>query len=343
MNPMALSDDAWVTLLLCSRLGQKAAPGEPEPLRDAAWHTLRIGLEERRARVSGLLGRSGAELQGAFGWNAAFSAQVAALLASDARRQSIVAELARLAERRIWVLSWYDAAYPARLRQRLGPRAPVLLYGAGPPGLLTGRGVAVVGSRHLDPAGEAFAAAIGRRCAEACLAVFSGAAWGADRVAMLASTAAGGQAVGVVAGRLEQLLRDRQFGPLVESGALTLVSKVLPAAGFSVGNAMDRNKLIYCLAERAVVVASSLNTGGTWAGAVENLKREWVPLYVRDGPDVPEGNRALIAAGGLPLGGLAGAGAELPLPWPGRPPQTPGYLTDADRLTRAREQEWPVP
>jgi hypothetical protein len=45
------------------------------------------------------------------------------------------------------------------------------------------------------------------------------------------------------------------------------------------------------------VAASDEGRGGTWAGAVENLKAGWVPVLVRDGAQVPRGNRALIERG----------------------------------------------
>ena len=335
LNSPGSFDDAWTTLLLCSRLGQrKGTANEPEPLRDAAWHTLRARLEQGGLPIGGLLGRSVVELQESFGWNIQFAAQVAALLTSGRRQELIAGEVARLDRQGIWVLCWLDHAYPERLRQRLGPSAPALLYGAGAREQIASSGVAVVGSRHLDAAGERFAKSTGRRCAKRGLTVFSGAAWGADRVAMLASTEAGGRAVGVVAGRLEQMLRDRAFGPLIEGGRLSLVTKVQPSAGFSVGNAMDRNKLIYCLAECAIVVTSSLRVGGTWAGAVENLRRQWTPLYVRTGPDVPDGNQELLDLGGLPLlpelvestawtsratpDALLGAASQDPLAWTSR-------------------------
>lgn len=61
---------------------------------------------------------------------------------------------------------------------------------------------------------------------------------------------------------------------------------------------MARNKLIYCLAEYAVAVESSLEKGGTWAGAIENLKAGWVPLLAR--PGTP-GTDALIIHGATPL------------------------------------------
>jgi predicted Rossmann fold nucleotide-binding protein DprA/Smf involved in DNA uptake len=54
---------------------------------------------------------------------------------------------------------------------------------------------------------------------------------------------------------------------------------------------MERNKLIYALADWAIVVASAAGQGGTWTGALENLKAGWAPLFVRNGSDVPDGNR----------------------------------------------------
>ena len=302
VNPEALANDTWAVLLLCSRLGpSKGVEDEPAPLRDAAWHTLRIRLAASGFPIGALLQRPAGELQDSFGWNLPFAAQVAGLLTSEGRQKLIADELARLSARGIWVLSWLDGAYPERLRRRLGSRAPALLYGAGPREQLASSGVAVVGSRHLDAAGKQFAASAGRRCAREGLTVFSGAAWGADRVAMVAATNGGGTAVGVVAGRLEQMSREQAFRPLVERRRLALVSKVVPSAGFNVGNAMDRNALIYCLAERALVVQTSLKSGGTWDGAQKNLRQEWVPLYVRAGPDAPEGNQELVRRGGLPL------------------------------------------
>jgi predicted Rossmann fold nucleotide-binding protein DprA/Smf involved in DNA uptake len=51
-----------------------------------------------------------------------------------------------------------------------------------------------------------------------------------------------------------------------------LVSAVHPDAGFSVGNAMARNKLIYALSTVTYVAAVVEGQGGTWNGAVEALR-----------------------------------------------------------------------
>jgi predicted Rossmann fold nucleotide-binding protein DprA/Smf involved in DNA uptake len=88
---------------------------------------------------------------------------------------------------------------------------------------------------------------------------------------------------------------------LLHEGRLVLVTPYAPTAGFSVGAAMGRNKVIYGLAEFGVVASSDLKTGGTWAGAVEALKAEWCPVFVRDGAGTPQGNAALIKAGAIAL------------------------------------------
>jgi predicted Rossmann fold nucleotide-binding protein DprA/Smf involved in DNA uptake len=61
---------------------------------------------------------------------------------------------------------------------------------------------------------------------------------------------------------------------------------------------MERNKLIYALADAAVVVASSDEQGGTWAGAVEALRQGQIPIYVKTTGEISTGNRKLIEAGG---------------------------------------------
>ena len=64
---------------------------------------------------------------------------------------------------------------------------------------------------------------------------------------------------------------------------------------------MGRNKLIYGLASVALVVHAEDGSGGTWSGAIEALKADWVPVYVRDAGASAAGNEALIRRGGRPL------------------------------------------
>jgi predicted Rossmann fold nucleotide-binding protein DprA/Smf involved in DNA uptake len=62
---------------------------------------------------------------------------------------------------------------------------------------------------------------------------------------------------------------------------------------------MGRNRLIYCLADHAIVVASDAETGGTWAGATETLKNSWVPVFVLEHEQMPAGNKLLLQKGAI--------------------------------------------
>jgi predicted Rossmann fold nucleotide-binding protein DprA/Smf involved in DNA uptake len=106
-----------------------------------------------------------------------------------------------------------------------------------------------------------------------------------------------GLAIGALADSLEATIRKPDVREFVLDGRLVLVTPYAPTAGFSVGGAMGRNKLIYGLSDFAVVVSSDFQTGGTRAGAVEALKAGWCPVFVRDGTDTPRGNRELIKLG----------------------------------------------
>jgi len=57
--------------------------------------------------------------------------------------------------------------------------------------------------------------------------------------------------------------------------------------------------LIYTLADFAIVVASDAEKGGTWAGVTEALRAKWIPVFVLDHPDMPEGNKLLLKKGAL--------------------------------------------
>jgi len=203
--------------------------------------------------------------------------------------------------RAIWVISRADSRYPKRLKARLKEDAPPLLYGCGDIALLEKGGLAVVGSRDVDEELVSFTENVGRLSAEAHRNIVSGGAKGIDRAAMQGALMAGGNVAGVMADSLERaaLARDNRE-PLMD-GRLVLISPYDPVAGFNVGHAMQRNKLIYALADVALVVTSDFEKGGTWAGAIEQLKRlHFVPVFVRNGANAGKGNSALLSRGGKP-------------------------------------------
>ena len=188
----------------------------------------------------------------------------------------------RWQSRAIWVISRADPSYPRSFKLRLRESAPPILYGCGDIGLLDTGGLAVVGSRSIDESTFSYAVDVGRLAAEAGKTVISGGAKGADQAAMIGALQQGGLVCEVMAENLERAALDAKRRSHLMSKQLVLVSAYDPNAGFNVGHAMQRNKLIYALADASLVVASDFNKGGTWAGATEQLdKLRFVPVYVR--------------------------------------------------------------
>lgn len=203
--------------------------------------------------------------------------------------------------RAIWVVSRADAEYPRRLKVRLREDAPAVLYGCGDISLLETGGLAVVGSRHVDESLIDYTMAVGRLAARAGRTLISGGAKGIDQAAMRGALEAGGKVSGVLADSLEKTTMNREHRNLLLDGQLVLISPYDPSAGFNVGNAMQRNKLIYALADASLVVSSDLNKGGTWAGATEQLdKLKFVPVYVRSTGESSSGLDALRGKGAIP-------------------------------------------
>lgn len=200
--------------------------------------------------------------------------------------------------RAIWVISRADPGYPMRFKKRLSHSAPSVLYGCGSAILLENGGLAVVGSRNADDSLIEYTEDIARLAAEAQCTVISGGARGVDRAAMRGALAEGGTVVGVLADSLEKAAMDRGNREELLDGRLVLVSPYDPRAGFNVGHAMQRNKLVYALADAGLVVESDYNKGGTWAGAVEQLdKFRIVPVYARIDGEVSKGLRTLQQKG----------------------------------------------
>ena len=197
----------------------------------------------------------------------------------------------------LWVMTRSDPEYPRRLKERLRQASPPVLFGCGDRTLLDRRGLAVVGSRDASEDDFAFTERLGSDAAGQGLAVVSGGARGVDQRAMLGALENEGVAVGVLADSLLRSVTSARYRKHVASGCLVLISPFNPEARFNVGNAMNRNRYIYCLSDAAVVIGSKTGKGGTWSGAIEDLEAGWVPLWVKRSPDAGSGNPELVARG----------------------------------------------
>lgn len=294
MRETGLGADTEVVLLLCGRLGGERK--EPyAPLSATEYGALARWLNERQLRPSDMLTEGGQAQFGDLVQARLERARVEFLLG---RGTGLALSVERWQRAGLWVISRADAAYPQRYRQHFRHASPPLLFGAGDSTLLARGGLAIVGSRKAGEGAVNFTADVGTRCAREGVAVVSGGARGIDSVAMQAALDAGGYAVGVLACDLLKSSMSRANRSAIQGGRLVLVSPFSPEAGFNAGNAMARNRLIYGLADYALVVDSTRNSGGTWAGATENMRHAWVPLYVRV-PDEGGGNAVLLDSGAM--------------------------------------------
>jgi DNA processing protein len=210
-------------------------------------------------------------------------------------------ERERLAEEGIRLVSALDAAFPARLRDRLADACPAFLLVAGPIEHLAAQTMGVVGSRNAPAAALAVAEAAARAAATAGRAVVSGLARGIDQAAMTAALDAGAAVVGFPPEGIRVVARSADVRRRVHAGELCLASPYGPSTRFAAGNALGRNKLIYGHADITLVVCSDLESGGTWAGAREAQRRRFGRVAVWMGAGAGLGNAALAEAGAASL------------------------------------------
>ena len=306
-----LSPNSQAILLLCASFGQNRQ-ADPKPLTVSEYSYLAKWLVEHQMKPADLLD----VLRNSQGDRTGKS-RLQEITPDKLDRQRLFALLERGAmlafavenwtNQGIWILARSDASYPKRLKQHLKHSAPPILYGVGDRELLNRGGLAIVGSREVERSGLEFTHNIAQICANQGIQVVSGGAKGVDRAAMLAAVEAGGTTVGILAHSLTREAVSSAYRAAIQDGRLTLVSAYDPNAGFSVGNAMGRNKYIYALADYALVVSSALGSGGTWAGAIEALQKiQTVPLFVRMQGKLPPGNSELVKKGARPFPELTG-------------------------------------
>jgi len=287
-------DDRIAMATACTTLGLPAGKRDRDDiLSNPEWNQLAQWLRKRQMRPADLLFAGDSDL--VFD---EIDPRIAAKVRAVPDRASTVAlEIEQLEHVGIWTMSRADSGFPRRWKERLKGAAPAVIFGTGPAELLDRPAVAIVGSREITEELGELGNSIGMRVSQAGMVVVSGGARGSDRVGMQGALLDEGCAVGVLPADLSRLSKQRDVREFIANGKLCLVTQVNPDAGFSVGNAMARNRLIYSLSDLAMIIATKAGSGGTWAGATENRKKRWVPMAVWTGLDAPDGNFALAEEG----------------------------------------------
>jgi predicted Rossmann fold nucleotide-binding protein DprA/Smf involved in DNA uptake len=281
------SDASTVALLLAQRVSDAAVA----PLKAREFWSVLDAVTDPAT----LLGQSAADIASATSLPLDLAERIASRL--DAATAFAI-EREQLELSGIAILSPIDESYPSKLVDRLGHSAPPILYVAGDPQLLSQRSFGIVGSRDVGPNAAVVAQNAARLAVGREYAVVSGGAKGVDQLAMRAALDADGRVIAVLADSLVRQLREPEARQAVIEGHVCVCTPYKPTAGFSVANAMGRNKLIYALSDATFVVASDDEKGGTWAGATEALRADYSDVAVWSGDESGSGNSALVARGG---------------------------------------------
>ncbi len=284
-----ISEESKAVVALASRLGDSRRPS----LSPTEWDRFATAMADRRVGIVEVFSTE-FDPHRTPGLTDPIATKIATLLDSAPAATVEAADLERYG---ITTITIVDDTYPDAFRTRLASLAPPIIYVVGNVSLLTGDGVGVVGSRDVSDAGKAVAERIAAEAVSNGRSVVSGGARGVDSFAMNAAFMAGGSVIGVVADSLQARIRKPGTLQAIDEGTVCLVSQQVPSAGFTPHSAMARNKLVYALAEVTVVVACDLESGGTWAGALEALKKRNGRIVVWAGDGGGPGNDALIEAG----------------------------------------------
>lgn len=289
---MNLSKNTQAVLLLTSHF-TKLAHDAAKPLTPSEWGRFAAWLKEQDLSPTQLL--TGNIADNLSNWHDS-KIPLTRLEALLGRGHALALAMEKWQRAGLWVLTRADTDYPRRLKLHLKNDAPPFLFGSGNPKLLNNGGVAVVGSRVASEENLQYANALGVKSALAGINIVSGGAKGIDEAAMSGALSVDGSVIGVLADSLMKTATSQKWRNGLLNNNLVLVSPFYPEAGFNIGNAMARNKYIYCLSDTAVVVHSG-KTGGTWSGAIENLKKSWVQVWVKPTDDSEAGNADVVMQG----------------------------------------------
>jgi predicted Rossmann fold nucleotide-binding protein DprA/Smf involved in DNA uptake len=293
-----LSPDTQATLLLCGNFGTKTAI-HIEPLTPVEYAWLAQQLQAQNMRPADLLDTAATLKIKHFEKHKTVTTE--RLVALLMRGGALTLAVEAWTHKGLWVISRSDKTYPLRLKKQLGQLAPPIFYGVGPPHLLQKGGLAVVGSREVGEDITEFTKLIAKKSAQQGITLLSGGARGVDSEAISTALIHGGTAVGVLSDSLARMSVVGKYREALREERLVLISPFDPPVGFNMNNAMACSKYIYALSDWALVVNSGHQEGGTWAGASENLKAGWVPLFVRQAQSISLSNQSLLEKGGIAL------------------------------------------
>ena len=292
---MQFSDNEMSAILLCSYIGINKND-DVKPFSTGEWNTFLDRIIDMKLEPGVILNEEN-ELFNQLGYEANERERIKKLVS---RGGAVALELDSLMNKGIQIVTLFNKNYPILLKQKLERKTPQVLFYSGDIELAKKMGIAVVGSRNVDEAGIDFTKKLVAKATAEKLIVYSGGARGVDSISENTAIENNGGVVSFIADSLSTKIKKKDVVTNLINKRLLLISDVKPEMGFSVARAMNRNKYIYISAYcGAFVVSSDYNKGGTWAGAIENIRHNWTKTFVWNHKEYM-GNSGLIEKGGIP-------------------------------------------
>ena len=296
-----LTNDDKAILLLCSHIGLKDETLKPLTLK--SWNELAsVILKSNVKRPGNLFALSKEEM---YKEPNIPKADIENILKLLSRSLELGVDLDRLYSKGINVVTRASSLYPRKLKKVLKDLAPPVLFYCGNISLLDKDGIGVVGSRKVEEAHIEFTKKLVQQAVSENLIIYSGGAKGIDDISQKEAFLRGGSYVSFLADSLEKKIKNKEVRENIESGRVLLITSSKPDAGFQVGLAMNRNKYIYASSKATFVIASDYNKGGTWNGAIQNMRHNWTKTFVKQ-DSKSKGIQELIKLGANPIEKIEG-------------------------------------
>jgi predicted Rossmann fold nucleotide-binding protein DprA/Smf involved in DNA uptake len=261
-----MNNNSTVIVLLCSHL---CANENLKPFSPSEWSVFACNLLACRHQPHDLLSFSNDDFQSKLNLTPSEALRIKRLLD---RNGSITFAIEKYANMGINILTRADDEYPQMLKAGLGKSCPPIFYYAGNPTIASYKCIGFVGSRDICEDDDYFTAISVTKANKKGYSIVSGGAKGVDKTSATSSILNGSNCVEYISDSLISKIKSKDTLKAIINNQLLIMTAVTPESRFSVGVAMMRNKFIYAQSEGTVIVKSDYKKGGTWAGAVENLK-----------------------------------------------------------------------
>jgi predicted Rossmann fold nucleotide-binding protein DprA/Smf involved in DNA uptake len=172
------------------------------------------------------------------------------------RGGSIIIDYGELEKYGIGIVTIFDEQYPKQILQKLGEKSPILLYYCGNLDICNEtKFIGVVGSRNSNSDDEKFVNEWVNEL-KGSFGIVTGGARGVDSIASLAGIKNEMNVIEFLSSRMVDRIKIFEINEAIYNRKLLLLSETVPQARFDVGLAMSRNKYIYSISEKTIVVQS---------------------------------------------------------------------------------------